>query len=206
MPMGLQAKVFWLLIGTNDLEIGGCSEEAVLLGILRLADEINYHHPQSVIVIQGILPRSSVHDGGIIPHFQPTTTALSSVVVDPLEHHHHKKHQRHSNIERAHTVEEAKDRYSLWPSIQNINQQLAAFCAVHDHLVYFDADAIFLGNTGNEHYQQNNKVIITDLMPDMVHPSYDGYRIMGEVIRKELKRIINDGNESNIVETGRSQL
>jgi lysophospholipase L1-like esterase len=186
MPLGLRSKVFWLHVGTNDLARGGCSEEAVFLGILRLADEIHYHHPDAVIVIQGILPRTSSKDGSL-----ETTTVTR---IPHLSLHSHGDH------ERAHSALEARRRFQLWPSIQNINQQLAAFCEEHPHLIYFDADELFLGSMGNEHYRAKGKVIIADLMPDMIHPSFEGYNIMAKAINKELERIIFDHNEANDIE------
>lgn len=188
MPETLTSKVFWLLIGTNDLSRGGCSEEAVLLGILRLADEIHFQHPNAVVVIQGILPRTSSLDG-TFKGFH--SSHIKDSIIHPL----------HRNQERAHTVDEAKSHFSLWTSIQHINSQLATFCAAHEHLVYFDANDLFLGSMGNEHYKQKEKVIISDLMPDMAHPSFEGYRIMGNAIQKELRQIILQRNEANRIET-----
>jgi hypothetical protein len=58
--------VWWILIGSNDLGSGQCAEEAVLLGVLRLADTISMKKPNSVVVINSILPRlppaKSKHD------------------------------------------------------------------------------------------------------------------------------------------------
>ena len=56
MPNGLNPRVWWILIGANDLGIGQCSEEAVVLGILRLAEFIATQKPGSKIVINSILP------------------------------------------------------------------------------------------------------------------------------------------------------
>ena len=50
--------MYWIHIGTNDFGLGLCSEEVVLLGILRLAEEIHNVNPDSVIVINSILPRA----------------------------------------------------------------------------------------------------------------------------------------------------
>jgi lysophospholipase L1-like esterase len=187
MPAQLKARVFWILIGTNDLARGGCSEEVVLLGILRLADEIHFQHPDAVVVIQGILPRTSSKDGTL----EGKNAALISKLIHPAS----------GDTERAHSALEARSRFQLWPSILNINQQLASFCEKHDHLVYFDANDLFLGSMGNEHYRAKGKTIISDLLPDMIHPSFDGYRIMAKVIKKELGRIIHEHNESNDIET-----
>lgn len=56
MPDSLYPSVWWILIGGNDLNIGQCSEEVVVLGILRLAELIAEQKPGSVIVINSILP------------------------------------------------------------------------------------------------------------------------------------------------------
>lgn len=57
MPYSLNPKVWWISVGANDLENGQCAEEIVLLGILRLAEEISLQKPGSIIVINSILPR-----------------------------------------------------------------------------------------------------------------------------------------------------
>jgi hypothetical protein len=169
------------LVGTNDLGRGGCSEEATELGILRVAEEIHYSHPDAVIVIQGILPRSSRPDGSLSPG--------RSIF--------------HANYgKKVKSVDEAKKRFLLWPSIQSINKQLEEFCAKHDHLVYFDASSLFLGRMGNAHFSGNSDQIVTELMPDYKSISFEGYRVMGTAIHSELQRIIFDDDESNDVEPG----
>ena len=56
------SKVFWLLIGTNDLTVR-CSEEVVLLGIVHVVEEIRKARPGSIVVVNGLLPRTSRMDG-----------------------------------------------------------------------------------------------------------------------------------------------
>ena len=51
MPFGLNPKVWWVHIGINDLSLKGCSEEVVLLGILRVVEEIQNLDPMGIIVI-----------------------------------------------------------------------------------------------------------------------------------------------------------
>ena len=65
MPATLNPKVFWVLIGTNDFGRTWCSPEAVLLGILRVVEEIRKQNPGTVIVLNSILPRSW-HKNGIV--------------------------------------------------------------------------------------------------------------------------------------------
>ena len=177
MPPTLQPKAWWILVGSNDLVNGQCSEEAIILGILRLADEIALVRPGSVIVIQGLLPRTNNRDG---------TLGLPS-----------KKHRFHSRS--SHKVKEyvKEDEYPLWPSIEIVNQELERFCVMHDHLVYFDAAAIFTGSLGNEHFQSSTKVVLKELMPDFAHLSVKGQEILLKVISKEVNRIIYDNDEEN---------
>jgi hypothetical protein len=185
MPSDLTAKVFWLATGINDLISGFCSEEVVVLGTLRLADEIYFHHSESIIVIQGILPWSRNPDGSL-DDFSHRTGGLG----------HHPHHPS-----KVYSVDKAKRRFSLWPSIQRINQELEKFCAVHDHLVYFDVDDLFLGTMGNKHYKSKQKHILTDLLIGGQKLSYEGYTVLGNAIKTELERIIYDEDETNDVET-----
>ena len=59
LPEDLNPKVFWLLIGINDLAVGGCNAETVVIGILGVAEEILKRKPASKLVINGILPFSA---------------------------------------------------------------------------------------------------------------------------------------------------
>lgn len=172
------------MTGINDLVRGGCSEEVTLLGILRLADEIYFHNPSSIIVIQGILPWTKNSDGSL---------------TMPASHRPH-IFGSNGHAQKAYSVNEAKEKFFLWPSIQQINSQLEQFCSLHEHLVYFDASALFLGSMGNEYYRQKGQHIITDLLNNGKRLTYDGYKVLGETIRKELGRIIYKGDEANDIE------
>jgi lysophospholipase L1-like esterase len=182
-PNNLKAKVWWILIGTNDLARGTCSEEAVVLGILRIVEEVNYHRPNDVIVVQGILPRSNRGDGALVHR---------SSIHGLFERSH----------DKAYTAEAAKRQFLLWPSIVSINKQLELFCEKHERAVFFDAANLFIGTVGNEHYQSKTYQLLHDLMPDYRHPSDIGMRIMGDAIVKELNRIIFEDNEANDIEKG----
>ena len=160
MPASLNPKVWWLLIGANDLVRGQCSEEAVVVGILRLADEIAMQHPDSVVVIQGLLPRSSFSDGHVASYHSKTTILRGD---------------KGSKISPHHTREFYKpEQYPLWPSIKVINEELEKFCENHKHIVYFDSSSLFFGSLGNEHFQSQEKSILKELMPDYAHPSVKG--------------------------------
>jgi lysophospholipase L1-like esterase len=182
MPRDLNSNVWWLWIGTNDLARGGCSEEATVLGILRTAEEIAYHNPGSVVVIMAILPRSTRADG-----------SLESKRPHRVENFFSKNTEEQE-------VERARREFLLWPSIQAVNAQLREFCQKNDHMVYFDASAYFLGSVGNEYFKGRQQVIMADLMPDHVHPSFHGYKVLGDAIHDEVLRILFDDDEENDIE------
>jgi lysophospholipase L1-like esterase len=56
LPSIFSPKVWWVLIGTNDLS-DSCSAEATLMGILAVLEEIRLQRPSAKIVINSILPR-----------------------------------------------------------------------------------------------------------------------------------------------------
>ena len=49
-------KVWWINIGIFDLARHECSAQIVLLGMLRVVEEIRNQKPDAFIVINGILP------------------------------------------------------------------------------------------------------------------------------------------------------
>ena len=60
LPDTLNSKVFWVLIGTNDLR-DRCSADAISAGNIRIVEEIQSRRPHSKIVLNSILPKI---DGG----------------------------------------------------------------------------------------------------------------------------------------------
>ena len=164
---------------------GGCSEEATELGILRVAEEVQWHRPNDAIVIQGMLPRSSYADGRLFDTAARTSSVLPSFL------------RRNS---KGGGGDSGDDRASLWPSMIRINDQLAKFCEGHPRMVYFDASNLFLGTVGNEYYKSQRQEIVKELMPDHVHPSVQGMQVLAQRMEKELKRIINQEDEANDIE------
>ena len=56
MPYDFNPQVWWLVLGMNDLTRMQCSEEIVVLGILRVVEEIRLRKPDAKIVINSLLP------------------------------------------------------------------------------------------------------------------------------------------------------
>jgi lysophospholipase L1-like esterase len=180
LPERMEAWVFWLVLGTSDLSRGGCSEEATVLGILRVAEELEQRYPGSVVVIQGILPRTSRKDGILEP---------KSMHTKLIGKHHTEKYY----------ADMAQHAYLLWPSIQVINSELEKFCEGRENIVYFDAGRLFLQDVKEKKMGKTQK-IITKLMPDYVHPSPEGWMVLGEAILEEYQTIVLDENMENDIE------
>ena len=160
MPQSLHPKVFWLLIGTNDMGNSWCSPEATLLGILRVVEEIRTQKPGTTIVVNSIFPRS-YHKKGYV--------SLTKRFRDPAQLRH-------------------KDNPpSLWQAIQDINEKLKEYCAQHDNLEYFDVNDIFFMDAS---VPEKDLRLNHDLMYDYLHPSSVGYQLWGEKIVKKLDNLI----------------
>ena len=69
LPSSLHSKVYWILIGTNDL-VYGCNSESIAAGTIKIAQEIQEKTRQqrntesSTIILNSILPRA----GGTAKH------------------------------------------------------------------------------------------------------------------------------------------
>ena len=64
--MDIQPKIWWLSLGMNDLARLQCSEEVVVLGILRVVEEIMDQQPDAHIVINSLFPMSRIR-GAMYP-------------------------------------------------------------------------------------------------------------------------------------------
>lgn len=172
MPYGLTPKVWWLGIGINDLTMKGCSEEVVLLGILRVVEEIQKLHPDDVVVINSLLPVNRNTDG-LLEHLgkHHEDVALKKKEKNLLDEEMSKK--------RAHI--------DFWPSIVAINEELRKFASKHKGVKFFNADSVFVEE------RQNGKYLKMDLMHDPVHPNVSGHKKWNAAIKKRLHEILKDG-------------
>jgi hypothetical protein len=56
MAENFEPKVWWLVLGMNDLSRMHCSEEVTVIGILRVVEEILKNRPNARVVINSLLP------------------------------------------------------------------------------------------------------------------------------------------------------
>jgi lysophospholipase L1-like esterase len=59
LPDHLNPKVFWILIGTNDLGADKCSAETVAAGSIRVVEELQKRRPKAQIILNSMLPRGA---------------------------------------------------------------------------------------------------------------------------------------------------
>ena len=59
--MEFETYKFWVLIGTNDLGTTSCTPDIVILGVIRIVEELRMRMPSATVVINGLLPRTSDH-------------------------------------------------------------------------------------------------------------------------------------------------
>ena len=157
-------KVWWLVIGTNDLMIQQCSEEVVLLGILRVIEEIMSQKPQATIIVNSILPMTKESDGALMDskkdrHFKNDHDQdhiiydISGKIIESQTKSNSEDYlerKKRFNQRRTSFFSFGEQKGMLWPSILAINTQLKKFCERQgDNVQFFDADEIFVD--GNDH-------------------------------------------------------
>jgi len=163
MPKDLNPKVWWINVGIFDLARHECSAQVVLLGILRIVEEIRNKKPDAFIVIGGILPASTFN-------------------VDAKTKK--KKFQRLKN--RDGRVFKSWSSKNVWPYIAIINHALKQYAKQHTWVTFFDTADIFT-------LKSRKGLYINDkLMMDQLHPSTRGRKVlarkMGEQISMLIKR------------------
>ena len=186
LPNELDSKVFWLLIGTNDLSTN-CSEDVVTLGILSIVQEIRSKKPGSIVVINGLLPRTDNSNGSLLSEeslnsneeYKPTNTPVassttnSSLIEETVGDNHRFTRRSTKNIDSK--------PFDFWPSINAINHQLRQYASNHDKVEYFDPADLFIAQMGNEYFKQNNIFLMKELQDDYLHPTSLGHKIWAKV-------------------------
>jgi len=107
MSPDFKPKIWWLELGLNDLARAQCSEEIVVVGILRIVEEILEKQPSSTIVINSLLPLADLR-GGMKPGvndfkdaFDPKLGTISTKKFERI--------QRRHNRNRSHTIKIDKE-------------------------------------------------------------------------------------------------
>lgn len=171
MPLAFNPKIWWLEVGMNDIGRTQCSEEVVILGALRIVEEILNKKPEAQIVINSLLPMAELR-GDLVPakldfkdsFFKSTIAADGDGERRKLREHTARRTgffswifgdeegkpakpvrmsagQTTQKKYRPMTLKERK--LPLWTSVHAINGMLSTFAAKHDRVVFFDSTCEF---------------------------------------------------------------
>jgi lysophospholipase L1-like esterase len=90
LTSNLSPKVFWLLIGTNDLGEDRCSVESIVAGNIGIVLELQRRRPTSKILVNSLLPRTQSPDGTLGPMWQSiqSINQILESYIQPMENVH----------------------------------------------------------------------------------------------------------------------
>jgi hypothetical protein len=78
MPDEFNPKIWWLELGLNDIGRQQCSEEVVVMGVLRVVEEILNRKPNAKIVINSLFPMADLRTA-----LNPSLKDLSDTYKEP---------------------------------------------------------------------------------------------------------------------------
>mmetsp|Transcript_20456 Transcript_20456/g.31043 ORF Transcript_20456/g.31043 Transcript_20456/m.31043 type:complete len:591 (-) Transcript_20456:71-1843(-) len=199
----IDSRIFWLLIGTNDLA-RGCSPEVVFLGIIRIVEEMRKVKPDTIVVINALLPRTDRADGKLVMKGQDADdeeeqgfgnsgksewkSSSKGVVgeADEIEDDDEGGMLRfRSRTRRMDSSESSNATISLdyWRSILSINKALKRYAIDHEKVEYFDANDIFIGRIGNSYFtREETMFLMKELQRDYLHPTALGHELWANEI------------------------
>lgn len=167
MPLDFKPRVWWLVLGENDLTKTQCSEEVVVLGIIRIVEELLESKPNAQIVINLLFPMVDMRDDESYPYITDFEHSITGIAAEGGSHKslrvpagsgRHRQLRRYSSSSsedimdankhrmrkyRPLTAFTRRKRLPLFTSIKAINRELIAYAAKHDRVHIFDPTTIF---------------------------------------------------------------
>lgn len=213
MPEDFEPKIWWLELGMNDLGRAQCSEEVVVMGVLRVVEEIISRRPDSTIVINSLFPMAELrgkpngkimgldesfggkprkNKNGRKSHRIGARRVEEDRVNRRLEktvirYSNGKKHVTMSNQQTQHKfnpVTHRENKIPLWTSITAINRELAKFAKSNDNVIYFDVARFFTERDGK------NTILNTDLITMRGIPTEAGYKMWEAAVASKAQDIL----------------
>jgi len=182
--------VWWIAIGTNDFnknDMEHCSPEVVLMGIIRVVEEVRAARPHSLVVVNSILPRSEIEDGHLFPpkgrKYRSVFQAIMEVnlkLKDYCSKHHNLHYFDATSIFIRNKNNEDKNEKD------NKNKDL------EDYYSIIQKDL-------------HNYYIPERLMGDYLHPTAKGYQEWGSAIVDEM-RIIEEVSKGEKTLSGKNPM
>jgi hypothetical protein len=223
LPDWFQPKIWWIIMGNSDLSRMQCSEEVVVIGILRIVEYIESQQPNARIVINSLFPMIHTDDvyGREIADYRDAVNGKGNnndrqrslftidqwQAKDPFLQPHNSRtnhttgtdntrilKSRHENNNNNDNDFEMSKGKSLWSSIQAINRDLRKFAKHKEKVSFFDANDIF-----TQKVVDNKFVLRTDRITVQGHPTELGFamyeKMMATHVEALLQRIRRDQPE-----------
>ena len=210
MPECLQPKLFWIVLGMNDLARKYCSEHVTVLGIVAVIQQIRSLRPNTPIVINSILPMTDIRKDDLMNAFQDAAATTkenndhgpSRYLEENMDGERLDEQQQYEtkvkNDEAQPILNQLEEqdinmfihpiakyhqkRHPLWPHVQIINQALNRFVQMYENIYFFDASPIFL--------TKDKKHLNTQLISLRGHPTALGYEKWFKVMKSSFPQYI----------------
>ena len=184
-----EPAVIWLTIGSQDLGLTSCAPELVIIGILRIAEELVMRTTTSNIVINGILPRTFnrdgfVNKGGLL---NPSSIGIPTGMGTNVGSSENGASGVFNSAGSTDGTTVASTTKSLWQDIQVVNEELQLYARYRHRVSYFDHNKKLF-----EDPSATGKDLRIDpkYMEDHFHLTQKGYQQWGTAISNRLAKLI----------------
>lgn len=186
-----EPAVIWLTIGSQDLGLTSCAPEMVIIGILRIVEEVLVRTTTSNVIINGILPRTFnrdgfVNKGGLLnPSLIGIQTGMGA--NDGSTESGASGGGVFNTAGSTDGTNVASTTKSLWQDIQVVNEELKLYARYRHRVSYFDHNKKLF-----EDPNATAKELRIDpkYMEDFFHLTQKGYQQWGAAISKRLEKLI----------------
>ena len=171
-------KVVAISIGMNDLSRELCSEEIVVIGILRIVEEVLARLPSTHVLLNGLFPLVDLRERFRIPNrrhlFRKKRHKIdqASILYD-------------KSAVRKRKPLVAKRKLPLWTSIKAINEQLREFAFSQERVTFLDVTDLF-----TEKEEDGTLAIQNELISVRGELRVEGYKVWGEALLEAAKKLI----------------
>ncbi|CAJ1940324.1 unnamed protein product [Cylindrotheca closterium] len=184
-----EPAVMWLMIGSQDLGLTSCAPELVIIGILRIVEELLIRTTTANVVINGILPRTFnrdgfVNKGGLL---NPSTIGIPTGIGTTAGSNENGASGVFNSAGSTDGTTVASTTKSLWQDIQVVNEELKLYARYRHRVSYFDHNKKLF-----EDPSATGKDLRIDprYMEDHFHLTQKGYQQWGAAIAKRLSKLI----------------
>jgi hypothetical protein len=225
MVSDFNPKIWWLELGLNDLGRAQCSEEVVVLGILRIVEEILNKKTDARIVINSLFPMADLR-GGLKPKSDDYKDSFHQTHKRKPKQHHGDKRERVRGNQRQLRLEGETRRRTRWFGLPQQNSKpvkmaghtetqkkynavthkerhlplWTSITAINAELKKFCSkhDRVYFFDATEifaERYDAENWILKTDMISMRGHPTKAGYERWEGAVVERAKTILRGTDE-----------